>query len=71
VWSGATGLGELALWLAGPPLLLWVAWLLTRPRMPAAVAPVGEPPALHAPAADLQQARGAQASAHERRERVT
>ena len=32
VWHGATQLGTLALWVAGPPLLLWFLWLLTRNR---------------------------------------
>jgi hypothetical protein len=34
VWNGAVSLSALALWLAGPPLLLWLAWLLTRPTRP-------------------------------------
>ena len=33
-WIGTTSLTSLALWLAGPPLLLWLAWLVTR-RAPA------------------------------------
>jgi hypothetical protein len=33
-WSGATSLIGIALWIAGPPLLLWLVWLLTR-RAPA------------------------------------
>ena len=32
IWSGASSLGAAALWVAGPPLLLWVAWMLKRPR---------------------------------------
>lgn len=31
-YSGS--LTQLALWIAGPPLLLWALWLLTRPRRP-------------------------------------
>jgi hypothetical protein len=31
-WSGSADLGTLALWIAGPPLLLWLAWLASRPR---------------------------------------
>lgn len=31
LWSGTTSLLSLVLWIAGPPLLLWVAWLLQRP----------------------------------------
>jgi hypothetical protein len=29
-WSGSTSLIAAALWIAGPPLLLWLAWLVTR-----------------------------------------
>ena len=41
VWSGAASLGELALWVAGPPLVLFILWLLARPRRGEAT--VGEP----------------------------
>jgi hypothetical protein len=30
VWSGSLSLTMLALWLAGPPLLIWAAWFLRR-----------------------------------------
>jgi hypothetical protein len=33
-WSGSTSLTSMALWFAGPPLLLWLLWLVTR-RAPA------------------------------------
>ena len=33
-WTGSTSLTSLALWIAGPPLLLWLVWLVTR-RTPA------------------------------------
>lgn len=33
-WSGSTSLASIALWIAGPPLLLWLVWLVTR-RVPA------------------------------------
>jgi hypothetical protein len=33
-WTGSTSLTSLALWIAGPPLLLWLVWLATR-RAPA------------------------------------
>ena len=33
-WTGSTSLTSLALWIAGPPLLLWLVWLVTR-RAPA------------------------------------
>ena len=36
VWHGATSLSAMALWFAGPPLLLFVLWLVTR-RSPAEV----------------------------------
>ena len=34
VWSGVAPLLEVALWIAGPPLLLWLAWLALRPSHP-------------------------------------
>lgn len=30
-WFGQASVGSVALWLAAPPLLLWLAWLATRP----------------------------------------
>ncbi|HJU76238.1 MAG TPA: hypothetical protein VJ717_21030 [Gemmatimonadaceae bacterium] len=52
-WSGTASLLELALWVAVPPVLLWLAWLFSRPRRdvreekaPALAAP---PPELFAP----------------------
>ena len=33
-WTGSASLATLALWIAGPPLLLWLLWLVTR-RAPA------------------------------------
>ena len=35
VWSGATEPGTAIAWLAGPPLLLWLLWLVLRSRAPA------------------------------------
>jgi hypothetical protein len=32
LWSSAIDIGTLALWFAGPPLLLWLLWFATRPR---------------------------------------
>jgi hypothetical protein len=32
VWAGSVHLGTLALWLAVPPLVLWLVWLLLLPR---------------------------------------
>ncbi len=37
VWSGTASMASVALWVAGPPLLLWLAWLFTRPPRPAAI----------------------------------
>lgn len=31
VWSGVASLLEVALWIAGPPLVLWLVWLVLRP----------------------------------------
>jgi hypothetical protein len=36
VWSGVAPLLPFALWVAGPPLLLWLAWLALRPSPPEA-----------------------------------
>lgn len=30
VWTGSTSLTTMALWFAGPPLLLWLVWFVTR-----------------------------------------
>jgi hypothetical protein len=32
MWEGSASLGAIALWAAGPPLILWLGWLLTRGR---------------------------------------
>jgi Na+-transporting NADH:ubiquinone oxidoreductase subunit NqrB len=32
MWSGAVSLATLALWVAGPPLLLWLFWLIAASR---------------------------------------
>jgi hypothetical protein len=31
VWTGVAPASEVALWVAGPPLALWLAWLALRP----------------------------------------
>lgn len=31
-WSGSASLLEIALWAFAPPLLLWIAWVIVRPR---------------------------------------
>ena len=41
VWSGVAPLLTVALWIAGPPLLLWLLWLALRPSRP-------EAPSMHA-----------------------
>lgn len=33
-WTGAASLASIAFWLAGPPLVLWAIWLVTRPARP-------------------------------------
>ncbi len=33
-WSGSASLQSVAFWLAGPPLVLWAIWLMTRPARP-------------------------------------
>lgn len=35
-WSGSASMGSVAFWLAGPPLVLWALWLITRPQRPPA-----------------------------------
>jgi threonine/homoserine/homoserine lactone efflux protein len=39
IWSGSAQASSMVLWIAGPPLLLWLAWLATRPARRADVAP--------------------------------
>ena len=34
VWNGSVSLTSAALWIAGPPLLIWLAWLVSRPARP-------------------------------------
>jgi hypothetical protein len=36
VWTGSASLTSIALWIAGPPLLLWALWVAARPRPVAA-----------------------------------
>ena len=35
-WSGSASFTSIALWIAGPPLLLWAIWVATRSRPVAA-----------------------------------
>lgn len=35
-WSGFASLQSVAFWIAGPPLVLWAIWLMTRPTRPPA-----------------------------------
>jgi len=39
VWQGEASVLSIALWLAGPPLLLWLAWMWRRARETSARAP--------------------------------
>lgn len=39
VWSGSASLLTMVLWIAGPPLVLWIAWVIGRPRPATAPAP--------------------------------
>jgi hypothetical protein len=32
MWSGAISLARLAVWIAGPPLVLWLLWLMAASR---------------------------------------
>jgi hypothetical protein len=32
VWTGSASLGSIAFWLTVPPLVLWLLWLIQRPR---------------------------------------
>lgn len=34
VWDGTASLTTAVLWVAGPPLLMWLAWLIARPARP-------------------------------------
>jgi hypothetical protein len=36
VWTGSASLGAIAFWLTVPPLVLWLLWLIQRPRREAA-----------------------------------
>ena len=64
-WSGSADATTVALAVFGPPLLLWLLWLLLRPRetaSPLAAAP--EPPRLHdAAPGDLDRAAVERAAA--------
>ena len=31
-WSGTASLATTLLWIVGPPIVLWIAWLLKRPK---------------------------------------
>ena len=33
-WTGSVNLGTLLLWMLGPPIFLWLAWLASGPRHP-------------------------------------
>jgi hypothetical protein len=69
-WAGSAHLLTIALWVAGPPLLLWLLWLALRPRSaargtaaPAAPAPA---PALRGAGLDDVERAAAERGAGER-----
>lgn len=39
LWSGTASVSSIALWIAGPPLVLWVVWLARRRAARAEAAP--------------------------------
>jgi hypothetical protein len=43
IWDGSVTLTAAALWIAGPPLLIWIAWLLSRPARPPVTSSPREP----------------------------
>lgn len=57
-WAGSADATTVALVVFGPPLLLWLLWLLLRPRdVRPPLAATSEPPRLHDPAlGDLDRA---------------
>ena len=62
-WSGAASVPAILFWLVGPPLLLWVLWLLLHRRgeapEPAATPAAPTAPALPPPPAEMpDRARG-------------
>jgi hypothetical protein len=48
LWETNVPVGTVVAWIVIPPLLVWVAWLLSRPR-PTPVQPDDRPPELRAP----------------------
>jgi len=65
-WAGATSMTTALLWLAVPPLVLWLAWLIVRDRPDAKAAPLvnSDAAALSAgagPAAEYRQGVDARA----------
>lgn len=51
VWIGSVSLVAAALWIALPPLALWLAWLVRRPRGARPPLPHAPPPHPHEPRA--------------------
>ena len=43
IWSGSAQASSIAFWIAGPPLLLWLAWLVARPARRVDVTPDSVP----------------------------
>ena len=70
VWHGEASFAVLSLWIVGPPLLLWIVWLLSRPRRLAAAPDLvgggAAAPALHAAESDPGAAARAAARANAR-----
>lgn len=71
IWSGATTMATAALWLAVPPLLMWLAWALMRP-LPDTTGSLGADASAYDPQAEISRIAGAPgapgapgASAHE------
>jgi hypothetical protein len=42
IWSLSSSATEVALWIVGPPLILWAAWMIRRRRVQADEALAGE-----------------------------
>src|SRR5215218_6785632 len=61
VWSGQASLTAIALWIAVPPLLLWIALMVTRPRQNVILS-AAKDPLLPVPAPDVEVRERDQAS---------
>lgn len=62
-WAGSASPLSIALWIAGPPLLLWVAWMLRRPARSASAEELLAKPEWHTlPATSAGALSGAEGS---------